>query len=108
MRRSVWRFGSAVFAFALGSSAAAAEIGADCAFNGLKLWGDVEVVESFPDIKVEIVDSFPDLRVQIVDSFPDKCGKWKFVTSFPAIRVQFVTSFPDLRIQYVESFPGRP
>lgn len=77
-----------------------------CVFKGIKLWGKVKVVESFPDIKVQIVESFPDLKVKQVTSFPDQCGKWQFVESFPDFKVQFVTSFPDIKIKYVESFPG--
>ncbi len=89
-------------------NASAAEIAEDCTLNGLPLYGDVEVVESFPDIKVQIVTSFPDLMVEVVDSFPDDCGQWRFVDSFPDVKVQFVDSFPDLKIQYVDSFPGVP
>ena len=80
----------------------------DCKFNEFPLYGDVQVVDSFPDIKVQIVESFPDLKVQVVESFPDDCGQWKFVDSFPDVKVQFVTSFPDIKIKYVESFPGWP
>ncbi|WP_425407957.1 hypothetical protein [Hyphococcus sp.] len=79
-----------------------------CAFDGLSLYGDVQVVDSFPDIRVQIVESFPDLNVQIVESFPDECGKWKFVESFPDIKIQYVESFPDLKIKMVTSFPGIP
>ncbi|GJL91066.1 hypothetical protein [Hyphococcus sp.] len=79
-----------------------------CSFNGFPLYGDVQVVESFPDIKVQIVDSFPDLNVQEVTSFPDDCGQWKFVTSFPDVKIQYVTSFPDIKIKMVTSFPGWP
>ncbi len=79
-----------------------------CTFNGFPLYGDVQVVDSFPDIKVQIVDSFPDLKVQAVDSFPDDCGEWKFVDSFPDVKIQYVDSFPDIKIQMVTSFPGLP
>lgn len=88
--------------------AVADEVGADCTLKGFDLWGDVQVVRSFPDIKVQIVESFPDLKVQVVESFPDKCGKWKFVTSFPDVKIQYVESFPDLKIAFVTSFPGTP
>ncbi len=80
----------------------------DCTFNGYPLYGDVQVVDSFPDLKVQIVDSFPDLKVQVVESFPDDCGEWKFVDSFPDVKIQFVDSFPDVKVQYVDSFPGLP
>ncbi len=78
----------------------------DCTFNGIKLYGKVKVVASFPDIKVKVVSSFPDLNVQTVNSFPDKCGKWQFVTSFPDYTVQYVESFQDIKIKFVNSFPG--
>ncbi|MCC7273433.1 MAG: hypothetical protein IT561_12260 [Alphaproteobacteria bacterium] len=81
---------------------------AGCTLAGKRLWGKVQAVGSFPDLKVQVVASFPDLRVQQVTSFPDRCGKWQMVTAFPDLKVQFVDSFPDLRIQYVTSFPGVP
>jgi len=84
----------------------AGAVGSDCTFKGKKLYGKVQVVTSFPDIKVQVVDSFPDLKVQTVTSFPDSCGKWQDTTSFPDLKVQFVTSFPDIKIKYVTSFPG--
>ena len=90
------------------SETGADAVAEDCTFNGFPLYGDVQVVDSFPDLKVQIVDSFPDLKVQVVESFPDDCGEWKFVDSFPDVKVQFVDSFPDVKIQYVDSFPGLP
>jgi len=81
-------------------------VSTSCTFKGKRLYGKVQVVSSFPDIKVQVVSSFPDVKVQKVTSFPDSCGKWQFVTSFPDIKIQFVTSFPDVKIQYVTSFPG--
>lgn len=84
----------------------AGNVGKDCTFKGKKLWGKVQFVKSFPDIKVQVVNSFPDVKVQKVSSFPDKCGKWQEVSSFPDLKVQLVTSFPDVKIQYVNSFPG--
>lgn len=81
-------------------------VGSDCSFKGKRLYGKVQVVDSFPDIKVQVVTSFPDLKVQTVTSFPDSCGKWQFVTSFPDFKIQYVTSFPDIKIQMVTSFPG--
>lgn len=77
-----------------------------CKFNGHSLYGKIQVVESFPDVKVQIVDSFPDLDVKVVTSFPDDCGSWQFVEHFGDTKVKFVTSFPDVKIRYVDSFPG--
>ena len=67
----------------------------DCTFNGINLYGKVQVVDAFPDIKVQVVDAFPDLKVQVVDAFPD-------------FKIQFVDAFPDIKIQYVDAFPGLP
>lgn len=80
----------------------------ECKFKGMKLYGKIQFVTSFPDIKVKVVDAFPDLKVKIVDSFPDGCGKWQIVDSFPDLKVQIVESFPDIKIKFVESFPGIP
>lgn len=71
-----------------------------------KLYGKVQIVNSFPDIKVQIVDSFPDVDVKIVNSFPDNCGKVQIVNSFPDVKVQIVDSFPDIKVRIVNSFPG--
>jgi len=78
----------------------------DCTWNGFPLYGDVQFVESFPDIKIQLVNSFPDIKVKLVESFPDDCGEWKIVESFPDVKVQIVESFPDIKVQFVESFPG--
>jgi hypothetical protein len=101
----------AIAAVSLTCAPAAAADGFDkeaCTFNGLPLYGDVQVVESFPDIKVQVVESFPDLSVEVVTSFPDDCGQWKFVESFPDVKIQYVESFPDIKIKMVTSFPGWP
>lgn len=78
----------------------------NCTFKGMKLYGKIKIVTSFPDIKVKVVNSFPDLKVKIVDHFPDECGKWQFVENFPDLKVQFVESFPDIKVQFVDNFPG--
>ena len=84
----------------------AGAVSGGCTFKGKKMYGKVQVVTSFPDLKVQVVTSFPDLKVQKVTSFPDSCGKWQMTDSFPDLKVQFVDSFPDVKIQYVDSFPG--
>lgn len=89
-------------------SPASAEVGPDCTLDGILLYGKVQVVEHFADLKVQVVSSFPDLKVSVVDVFADSCGKWWFVDSFPDFTIQYVDSFPDLKIQYVGSFPGLP
>jgi len=80
----------------------------ECSFNGIKLNGKIQFVESFADLTVQVVESFPDLEVKIVDSFPDDCGEWQIVDSFPDVKVKIVESFADIKIKFVESFPGIP
>jgi len=77
-----------------------------CTLKGFKLFGKIQVVDAFPDLKVQVVEAFPDLKVKVVEAFPDECGKWKMVDAFPDLKIQFVTAFPDLKIKYVEAFPG--
>ena len=79
-----------------------------CTYGDKPLYGKVQIVDSFPDLKIQVVTAFPDLKVKPVTSFPDDCGEWEFVESFPDLKVQFVNSFPDLKIQFVEAFPGIP
>ena len=80
----------------------------DCTWNGFQLFGNIQVVDAFPDVKVQIVDAFPDIKVKLVDAFPDECGKWQMVDAFPNTKVQFVDAFPDVKIQYVDAFQGKP
>ena len=89
------------------SPAFAADEG-NCTAKGKKLYGRIQVVESFPDLRVQVVSSFPDLNVQEVKSFANKCGQWQFVDSFPDFTIQYVTSFPDIKIMFVNAFPGKP
>ncbi len=70
------------------------------------LYGDVKVVESFPDLRVRIVTSHPDLEVKKVEYTPRNCGEFRFVDSFADFTIKFVDSFPDIEIRYVDSFPG--
>ena len=89
-------------------SATEKKVAPDCTFNGKKLWGKVQFVDSFPDLKVKAVENFPDLKVKMVNSFPDKCGMWQSVDSFPELKIQLVDNFPDLTVKFVTSFPGLP
>jgi hypothetical protein len=58
------------------TSAGEKKIKPDRTFNGLKLYGKIKFVDSFPDLKVKVVEAFPDLKVKMVTAFPDKCGLW--------------------------------
>ena len=80
----------------------------DCTCKGFKLYGKIQFVSAFPDLKVKAVSAFPDLKVQTVSAFPDKCGKWQVVDAFPDTKVQFVDAFEDVKVQFVDAFPGLP
>ena len=69
----------------------------ECEWKGIKLYGKVKFVSSFPDIKIKYVESFPDIKVKFVNSFPDDCGEWQVVESCPDFKVQIVESFPDIK-----------
>ena len=90
----------------LASAAGDAGVAPDCTFAGKKLYGKIQIVTAFPDVKVQVVTAFPDVKVKKVDAFPDACGKWQIVDAFPDTKVQFVDAFPDVKIQYVDAFPG--
>jgi hypothetical protein len=96
-----------VFAVAAVAWAGSVDKGS-CTFKGKKMFGKVQFVTAFPDIKIQVVSAFPDLKVQKVNAFPDSCGKWQEVNAFPDIKVQIVSAFPDVKVQYVNAFPGVP
>ena len=52
------------------SGSATDPIDASCSCKGKKLYGKVQFVTSFPDVKIQIVESFPDVKIQYVNSFP--------------------------------------
>ena len=95
-----------VLGIALAAEAGGSFSKGSCTFNGKKLFGKIQVVTDFPDVKVQVVTAFPDVKVQKVNAFPDKCGKWQMVDAFPDTKVQFVDAFPDVKIQYVDALPG--
>jgi catabolite regulation protein CreA len=41
------------------SAAHAGKVGSDCTYKGKKLYGKIQIVNSFPDIKIRYVTSFP-------------------------------------------------
>jgi hypothetical protein len=100
--------GLAAAAAITGDATPAGKVGGDCALEGKKLYGKVQVVEHFADFDVKRVDHFPDLRVQFVDNFPDACGRWQIVEHFPDFTIRYVDHFPDLEIERVDHFPGVP
>lgn len=78
----------------------------ECQFKGIPLYGKVQIVDAFPDIKVQVVDAFPDIKVKWVDHFADECGKWEEVDVFPDFKIQYVDAFPDIKVKWVDHFPG--
>ena len=90
-----------LFGMALEACAEAAGKPDKCA-----LFGKIQFVEHFPDVKVKVVQHFPDIKVKVVEHFPDGPGKWQMVEHFPDFKVQIVEHFPDYKIKYVEHFPG--
>lgn len=84
----------------------ARNIGEDCMYDGIRLFGRVQVVTGFADIKVQKKDALADLDVQFVSAFPNACGEWQLVDSFPDFTVRFVDSFPDITIKEVRVFAG--
>lgn len=84
----------------------AALINGECQFNGINLWGKVQFVEHFPDIKVQFVEHFPDIKVKYVEHFPDRCGLWQVTEHFPDFKIQVVQHFPDIKVKVVDHFPG--
>ncbi|MEE2829101.1 MAG: hypothetical protein VX498_07930 [Myxococcota bacterium] len=71
-----------------------------------RLYGKIQVVEHFGDVKIQVVEHFPDIKVKLVEHFPDGPGKWKMVEHFPDYKIQLVEHFPDYKVKYVEHFPG--
>lgn len=82
------------------------KIGPDCTYKGKKLYGKIQFVDHFPDIKIQVVRHFADLKVKMVSNFPNSCGKWQSVKNFPDLKVQIVQSFGDIKVQFVDNFPG--
>ena len=70
------------------------------------LYGKVQIVEHFPDVKVQIVESFEDLDVKIVELIIFIFIFQIIVEHFPDVKVQIVNSFPDIKVKIVDAFPG--
>ena len=66
-----------------------------CSCEGIPLYGNVKVV-----------DAFPDMNIKVVDYYSTRCGEWHFVDAGEDFSIQFVDYFEDFSIRYDESFPG--
>ena len=79
----------------------------DCKFNGIPLYGRVQVVNSFATFKVRISDNFYDFRVKQVSELPYSCGEWQFVNEGAVdFTIEYVDNFQDFSIKFVDSNPG--
>ncbi len=78
-----------------------------CYFNGVPMWGKVQVVDYLADFDVQVVDYLADLDVQAADYIADSCGEWVFVDYVPDFTVRFVSYVPDFTIRFVDYLPGR-
>ncbi len=78
----------------------------DCSFKGIPLYGKVQFVDVFPDIKIQMVDTLGDIKVKFVDAFADSCGEWQIVDVLPDFKVQVVEYGADLKVEEVSDFPG--
>ena len=78
MKRSTFYITTILILFAINFSFAQSEdeINEDeCTFNSIKLFGKIQLVESFPDLTVQVVESFPDLKVKkIRDAVMEQYG----------------------------------
>ena len=79
----------------------------NCEYNGHQLYGRIEFVNDFEDIRIKVVDEFADLDVKKVSSNADRCGEWQVVEDLPDLRVKIVTSGEDLRVRFVDEFEGQ-
>jgi hypothetical protein len=82
------------------------KIDTGCSYNGIQLYGKVEIVEDFPDITVKQVDDFADLNVKKVEDFANECGKWKIVDESADFKVKLVEDFEDIQVKMVNDSPG--
>ena len=79
----------------------------DCKFNGIPLYGRVQVVNSFATFKVRISDNFYDFKVKQVSELPYSCGEWQFVNEGAVdFTIEYVDNFQDFSIKFVDSNPG--
>ncbi len=72
-----------------------------------QVFGRIQVVDHFPDVRVRVVQGIADMEVRVVDAFPNRQGRWQFVDHFPDFRVQFVQHHADFTVRLVGQ-NGRP
>ena len=70
------------------------------------LYGKIEIVDNFGDVKVEVVDNFADIKVEWVNNFANSPGQWEKVDNFADYKVEIVDNFGDYKVEFVDNFPG--
>jgi hypothetical protein len=78
----------------------------DCTFNGIPLFGDVEVVKGCADFTVQIVTSLPDIDVDTNCGVPTHCGEWNMVKGCSDFTIQYVNGCADIKVRFVKGLPG--
>ena len=71
-----------------------------------KLYGKIQFVENWGDIKIQIVENCPDMKIKFVDNWADGCGKFQVVDNWPELKVQIVNNWGDIKVKIVENWPG--
>ncbi len=71
-----------------------------CTFNGIPLYGRVEIVNAGADLRVEIVNAGADLKVTKVNYPSSSCGDWQIVNAGADFRVEIVNAGADLKIEW--------
>ena len=68
------------------------------------LYGNVEIVDHSPDLRVEIVDHNPDIYVRPHHN-PRDCGEYRIVDHSPDVRIEIVDHSPDLTVEIRDHHP---
>lgn len=96
----------AVLAFGCLGFTSTNPISKDGYYKGIKLCGNVRVVNSYPDIKVRVVDCYADIDVKLVShGHPSKIGEWRIVPDYCDFKIQFVDWGEDIKVHFVEAYP---
>lgn len=65
----------------------------DCTVNGIRLQGDVKVVETLGDVKVYVDTVFTSGTLEVrFTPLPSSCGDWHIVDNLPDFTVEIVTA----------------
>lgn len=90
------------------TSILSSEIKTNCIYKNKKLYGRIQFVDTFPDIRIRIVTSKPNLRVVKKQSNAIQCGEWQIVNFAPSIRIMIDQKHGEIDVQYVDFSPGVP